>query len=177
MPDRCIRRKSFSTAPSSHSRCQTSDAHSATPYLSRALQATLACVVGVALAFLGFYVTGLLASQLDPQTLGISASTGFLFIAIAAWGQPAGVAWLASGSFLPKLPLGLAFLGAGLEVFVLVLSGLLPSAMHMGVAELRPVAVTLFWPAAFITFFSSAGAILGFRARQAFLLRGSCGWP
>ena len=138
--------------------------------MSRSFLLIPASIAAAILAFLGFYLTGALASQVDPQALGLTANTAFALISIAAWGLPAGIAWLAAGSCLRDRPLSLAVLCAGSEVFILLI-GLLQPSMRIQFPELRALAITLLWPAAFITLFSVAGALLGARLRQALMPR------
>lgn len=122
--------------------------------------------IGAALAYTGFYLTGILAAHIDPRAIGFTAGAVFLSIAFAAWGLPAGIAWLAIGYAARERQFRMALVGASTETVALLAGGLLYSSVNTGLAELRALAVVLLWPEAFLALASVFGVLLGTKLRQ-----------
>lgn len=131
---------------------------------------TLATIIaGIALVYAGFYLTGIVATRVDPRTLGLTGSAAFALIMFLAWAAPAAATWLVAGALLKQYAFRYASLCGCVEILGLLAVDLLaptdPVAIGAPSSELGILATVLVWPILFVATFSPLAALLGSKLR------------
>ena len=137
--------------------------------MNRLTSAFTSTAAGALLAFIGFYLTGMLAANIDPAALRLTASSAFGPLMLLAWGLPAAALWSVAGFALRTRPVGWALLGAGAEVCILLALAFMQPTSGSFVVELRAWAETLGWPIVFIAVLSPLGSWAGAWVRRSAL--------
>ena len=130
--------------------------------MNRVSAALLSVVVGTFLVYLGFFLTGVFASKIDPQTLGVPAVAVYPLLMFMAWGLPAAILWFTIAAVARSLVIRSALAGSAIEAFILAGITLgLPFKQN----ELLTLATSLVWPVGFATLLSLTGSLLGSKVR------------
>jgi hypothetical protein len=78
--------------------------------MNRLLPAFAIFAVGADLVWLGFYLTGIVVTQIDYRAFGLSASAAFAPLMFLAWGLPTLASGLVAGSCLKHHPVRFALI-------------------------------------------------------------------
>jgi cell shape-determining protein MreD len=133
--------------------------------MNRFLRALTVVIASAALVYIGFYLIGVVAGQVDPRTFGLTANAAFAPLMFIAWGIPVIAFWLAAGFVLKQSSIHYALFGASAEIVILLAVGLAQPTVSSSSAELGALITTLIWPIAFIAVLSPLAVYIGSKLR------------